>query len=127
MRLRQDMPLRYSYLSAEAASEAAGRIKLEPPKPPLPRQLLNAAKAVVRSAGQVASGRPLLVPDSIRDERAAICRKCEHYRQSDQACSKCGCGCAGRILNKTRFAAEHCPVNRWKIYNPNPLTKRHLR
>ena len=43
-----------------------------------------------------------------RDERCAICQRCE-YLQPSKRCDICGCF----MKVKTRIARAHCPVNRW--------------
>lgn len=83
----------------------------EPSLPSMGRRLVNVTKAIGRSVARVAAGRPVLVSDEVQAERQAICEsnKCGAYRASDKTCSVCGCGCRGKVLNKTRYAAERCP------------------
>lgn len=75
------------------------------PLPGMPRRILNFGKAVVR---HVAAGLPHREPAEI-ERITAICRGCEHFRITENACAKCGCG----IANKIPWARERCPVGKW--------------
>lgn len=46
------------------------------------------------------------------ERRLAICRTCNYLRED--TCTKCGCGLGGsKILNKTVWQSEKCPVGLW--------------
>jgi len=53
-----------------------------------------------------------------RLERATICQACEYYRRSIKQCTECGC-----LVNfKVIFAAQSCPIGKWKeVATSNPL------
>lgn len=97
----------------------AGRAA-EPPLPPLGTQLLNAGKAVLRNAAQVAAGGPLLVPVEVEAARWEQCRTCTHFRPSDQRCGLCGCYTKAWLVDKVRLAAEACldKPPRWGAWQP---------
>ena len=56
------------------------------------------------------------VPESVYQERLAVCLPCEHYHLAQ--CRKCGCGVRGRIIAKARWASERCPLDppKWDVY-----------
>jgi len=67
------------------------------------------ARGVIRSAMELAQKGPMPASKEEQDQRMATCRKCEHFRKTDNRCSKCGCFMAW----KSRMRAWSCPVNKW--------------
>jgi hypothetical protein len=80
----------------------------EPPAVPLLRKAANLAGAVVE---HVKTGRQKASPD-VQAARLEICRVCENYRASDQACGgMTGCGCYLPV--KVSWAEQRCPLDKW--------------
>lgn len=67
-------------------------------------------KAVFRTAKYLASGRPILAPVDVQEERYAICRSCRWYL--DAQCTVCTCFVSMKVV----LSAESCPEKppRWK-------------
>jgi len=77
------------------------------------RALPFAAKAIARKLWAIITFGTLLVPKEERDNRLAICDKCEHKIGSESSTSQCGI-CLCFLSLKTRFKDEVCPLR------PNP-------
>jgi hypothetical protein len=88
-----------------------------PQYPPMAQQVQNALGAAGRAIAAVATGHPVLVPDSVYEEREAICRTCDKYDAAQRRCSLCGC----KTQVKLRAAQEECPLSvpLWSKYNPS--------
>lgn len=82
-----------------------------PALPPWRTQAVNFAGAVGRTVGRALSGRAVIAPKEVRDQRRAICQSnvCGKYRAEDGRCSMCGCPCGDRVMDKTSWAGERCP------------------
>lgn len=71
-------------------------------------------------AKHVANGLKAVTAEEY-DKRLAICRgegeneNCPHYLDSYKGgrCAKCGCGLAGAVFAKAKWASEHCPIGKW--------------
>jgi hypothetical protein len=64
---------------------------------------------VVKNAIDVSSDVPLMVSEEKQKERLDICKKCEFFLPRRSRCSQCGC----YMIQKVRFGASQCPVNKW--------------
>ena len=53
----------------------------------------------------------VLADDNLQTERQKICNDCPYNKNNK--CLKCGCGISGGILNKTKYIALHCPIEKW--------------
>lgn len=75
----------------------------------------NAAKALIRNARAVFTGKPLLADDVTIESRKAACAGCEFFRASDTRCAhpNCGCHLDGQLLAKWKLLAEYCPLGKW--------------
>lgn len=52
------------------------------------------------------------VPKEEHDRRMEICKNCPQYWVNGLNVSRCKmCGCF--LEAKTRFAGQHCPINKW--------------
>lgn len=71
---------------------------------------VNFAKAVFRTVKYLISGRPVLAPQDVQNERYAICRACRWHL--DGQCTVCTCF----VSLKVTLSAESCPDHppRWK-------------
>lgn len=88
-------------------------------EPQLPSSLTmagNAAKALIRTAGQVIAGKRVLAPEWVQSERWETCKSCDMFRQSDLRCSLCGCYTRSWLVGKIELAKERCPLNKWVAY-----------
>lgn len=79
-------------------------------EPTFVKKTINIAKAVARV---VTSSEPLIVSPETYENRLKICDDCEYKDQVKEACRKCGCSLAGKILNKAKYATESCPISKW--------------
>ena len=79
------------------------------------------AKAVFRSLKFLVSGRPVIAPTDVQDERYAVCRACRWYL--DGHCTVCTCF----VSMKVALSAESCPENppRWKKLTFSKPTPKH--
>ena len=77
------------------------------------RLTANAAGAVVRSAVQVARGRPLLATEDEKARRVVACRACDCWIAATDRCSieRGGCGCW--LPAKRALTVERCPRGVW--------------
>ena len=73
--------------------------------PSIGQMALNFAGAVARD---LKAGRPRRSPEEV-ESILTICRGCEHWRNDDQRCGKCGCW----IRKKASWAQEHCKLGKW--------------
>ena len=57
---------------------------------------------------------PTQVPDSVQQERLAICEACPHLNKAIYTCKQCGCF----MKIKTRLAMAECPLEdkKWGKY-----------
>lgn len=78
--------------------------------PSLIKKTINITKAVARV---VSSSEPLLVSPETYEIRLKICDSCEFKNHIKESCTKCGCSLKGRIVNKTKYTTESCPVGKW--------------
>lgn len=53
---------------------------------------------------------PTIAPRSVAQDRMAICKECEHYRNESQTCEMCGCF----MPLKTASANMRCPIDKWE-------------
>jgi hypothetical protein len=91
--------------------------------PPITAQIGNALNAAGRAIAAVATGQPVLVPDSVYGEREAVCETntCGKYDAAQHRCIICGC----RTKAKLRGAQEECALVMigekplWTKYNPS--------
>lgn len=85
--------------------------------------MLNKLKArieQVRDAAELKAAEMLpddwKVPDSVAEERFAVCNSCEHLYHLTHTCKKCGCF----MKLKTTLAKASCPIDKWgKWTDPN--------
>jgi hypothetical protein len=97
------------------------RMATEPPiqYPPISTQIKNAIGATGRAIAAVATGKPVLVPDSVYQEREAKCvaNRCGQYDAAQRRCFLCGC----KTQAKLRAAQEECPspMKLWSKYEPD--------
>ena len=73
----------------------------------------HAAISIKKVISAAATGQPVLVSDMVRGERESICQTCENNQNG--RCQLCGCSTCGNILNKTKYATERCPANKWPV------------
>lgn len=78
--------------------------------PSIQRMAWNATLAAARTIGATVNGNSVVVPDDVHQARNSHCQTCDHRRPSDNRCMLCGCGLAGHVIDKTRLAAEQCPL-----------------
>jgi len=78
---------------------------------------LNVAKAVARSAKQVLQGKPLLVPDSVKDLRWSTCEPCDRFMVIEKRCSVCGCFARSFLVGKIELAVESCTLGEWPAWD----------
>jgi len=58
-------------------------------------------------------GKPILVPDDIKESRLSTCQSCEKFLPETYRCAECGC-----FMNaKTAFAPSSCPLGKWGKYH----------
>ena len=50
-----------------------------------------------------------LAPTAIQEERLAICKQCEFYKEKMARCSKCGCFMAAKVM----IEQAKCPIGEW--------------
>ena len=75
---------------------------------PLPDLLTQAANAVQAAVAHAAAGFPRASEEEVA-RRKALCLACEHYRPSDDRCSRCGC----HLSVKMAWEEQKCPVGKW--------------
>jgi hypothetical protein len=61
------------------------------------------------AASSLKEAMPLPAAPAVRDERIAVCIRCQHLVSG--RCSVAGCACAGLGQPKNRFS--RCPVGKW--------------
>jgi hypothetical protein len=81
----------------------------KPSFPTFTEQLSNAVRAAYKVGHNVIHNLPVMVSDEKYNQRETICKSCEFY--VDDKCSKCGCACKGKWINKLRYESESCPLN----------------
>lgn len=70
-------------------------------------QIKNLTQSAKDVAHDVISGKQILVPDEIRNERLNICAGCD--KNDGGRCRACGCF----LEMKTKFATSYCPIMKW--------------
>lgn len=91
------------------------RIITTPPNlPTIGQMAANAAAATGRILAGAAKGEKIHCSDEEAARRLAVCKACEHLRQSDMRCSKCGCYVGVEVVGKVRWLTEHCPIGKWQ-------------
>lgn len=77
--------------------------------------LKNAGKFLIQFAKHAIKTGEILASKTLRLERSRICESntCGKYDSNKKKCLACGCGLAGLILNKTKYAAAECPQKAW--------------
>ncbi len=67
-------------------------------------------RAIYHALLYVMSGRPVIVPEMIKEHREATCRPCKY--NDNGWCRRCNCMLAAKVL----LASEQCPDTppRWK-------------
>jgi hypothetical protein len=83
-------------------------VRCDPDLPPPVAMAANLAKAAGAEAVAHMQGLPAPAPEEIAS-RLAICETCDHFRASDERCSKCGCF----LKFKTAWRSQHCPIGKW--------------
>jgi hypothetical protein len=77
--------------------------------PSLFRQAMNFAGAVSRNAARVFTGRHLMAPPEVVEQRKVICRGCEKWDaqalKGTGRCTVCGCSTSAKLA----LAGEACP------------------
>lgn len=86
-------------------------------KPSTLTMAANFAGAVARTAGRLATGQRVTVPDEVRRQRLAACESCSDYLNREERCGRCGCFLKGQILSKVKLASERCPNGLWPEFN----------
>lgn len=85
----------------------------KPPLPPLPKRIVNLAKAVP----SILASNFEKAPDHVQAERREICIKCQFWNADAYGggggCTHEKCGCTA---NKLIFSVSECPINRWGKY-----------
>ena len=79
------------------------------------KQMQNLFTSTVDVAKGVASGNVLFVPEQVKQERLNICIDCEWYDAEQVRCKACGCF----LEQKTSFAQQTCPHNKWTAFIKN--------
>ncbi len=82
-----------------------------PAAPSALTQLVTAAAALGRAAGQALTGSPLTVSQTEYDRRLTICQNCPEFLPCGPRCRKCGCF----LQVKARLESEtgQCPTGQW--------------
>lgn len=63
-----------------------------------------------------AAGKPVRSKAEVQRINDTICVPCEHYDPTWKNCRLCGCNLSRStwaLLNKIRWATEHCPIGKW--------------
>lgn len=97
------------------------RPREDQPLPPVHKMAANALKATARAARAAVTGNPVTVPESVRDERWAICVTCRPwFRNVDSRCAhpECGCYLRRNVVSKISIATQECPIGKWKQWKP---------
>jgi hypothetical protein len=81
--------------------------------PSLQQQGKNLAKFTFELIKHSLQSGALLVSDEVKQERLAICNKCEWYDESQDRCKECGCF----MDQKASFAIDSCPLDKWSESN----------
>lgn len=93
----------------------------------MPSLATRVANFIPALASHVAGGMQT-VPNSIKDERYALCRSCPLFKlfneeTGDGACTHGRCGCnvhpGDGFLNKINWADQECPIGKWGKYEEN--------
>jgi len=83
-------------------------------KPTVLQKAKNLTKEIIKSGKRVVKNEPLKVPQTMADERWAICNNCPKF--NDGQCSICGCS----LRNKIWWASGTCPLDKWGIMPVTP-------
>lgn len=76
------------------------------------KQMSNLFTAATDVAKGIASGNVLYVPEQVKQQRLKLCVECEWYDPEQVRCKACGCF----LEQKTSFAQQTCPHNKWEAY-----------
>lgn len=71
------------------------------------RTVAEGLKAAPRIARQVVFQK--YVSPQVKDQRMAICEKCENFQPHNKRCIQCTCF----LDKKTIFSEEECPIKKW--------------
>lgn len=102
----QEEILRFNYKGNEASEF-----------PSLLQMVKNLTGSAARTAGALASGKKVQVPQEIYDQRLAACGRCDQWNAEKKRCRICGCSTTYKLW----LAREECPHDdgpRWKKWEP---------
>ena len=67
----------------------------------------------LESVGNAMTGKPILVPQHIKENRLTTCRGCDKFIPLTTQCRECGC----HMDYKTKLTAAECPLKKWGKYD----------
>jgi hypothetical protein len=77
--------------------------------PSLAKQALSLGRAVANECRSMAAGVDP-VTDGQKNQRLAVCAKCEFFIAGENRCSKCGC----KLATKAAMRSQACPLGKWQ-------------